>query len=286
MTGIQYRVTLESERLRRVASRNGSDPSRLGIGLIAIGLLAIGGAVRASEPPGFKDDFDGKALASRWQWHVPERGPTLAFGGGRVRITVPGRRGGYNQWNGVFQAPVLSAPALPGDWELQARVRLVKFGPGSSFHVALVALISDRHVVSWGPFLSPLHEPGATVPKLVAETTGRGGLVESHDSAGDVQLKLEKRGDTYRCFRRERDRGKWRHCGDFTNPFPIRRVGILAKTFGDGPEVVAEVDWIAHHPISYEAPDPTEVKVSLHPKRAKTRLDPKRFGHFIEHLGR
>jgi len=236
----------------------------------------------------FQDDFDGPTLNARWQWMTPADGPTysLTDSPGFLRVTVPQRPDGYNHWvipDGRSEAPMLLAEIPECDFTLEARVTLVDYGEESNFHVGPIAAVTPGNVLCWGPFYGPAiyDQPE---PQVWAEHTGFGRLVVDDDVARDVWLRLERAQGCYAFSVRHSEEGPWRTVGTRVSLFPPKYVGLLGKTFGAGPAVVFDVDFVR---FTARAPDqsPFRARIDIDASDPGPTIDPMIYGHFIEHIG-
>jgi len=252
--------------------------------LLLCAALALQPAVMTMAQQAFRDDFQQPQLDERWQWIVPSEGPQMSLTKKALQVTVPQREKGYNHWTkGETNAPLLLTAAPPGNFALEAHLRLTQFGPDSNFHFAVCAAASKSYLVALGPFMSPsLYQ--MTEPQVWAEPTGRGKALTSDMAGRDVSLRLERRGDTYTCLARQAAAGPWQELGTLVDPFAPVEVGLLFKTFGDGAAVTAEVEYVAVEPLAEVAEPPARIKVSV--EDPQHEVNPHIYGHFIEHLGR
>lgn len=210
-------------------------------------LVCLSVAPRAPAPREWEDSFDGKALDPRWTWRAPVQGPaySLAERPGWLRIRIPQRQEGYNQWNepAADDAPQLRAPAPTGDWTLEARVQLQQFAPDSHFMAGVMVGFSDSRLLCWGPLQGPGLPGGPKEPEAWLEPTGQSGYAKAPGPAGDLLLRLAKAGTTYRASLR-RPGGEWQDAGTYTCADPPQFVGIIGKTFSPGPGITFDVDSI------------------------------------------
>ncbi len=250
-------------------------------------LLATAGMALAQ---GWEDDFDQETLDARWTWRVPTEGPTFSLEArpGWLRIRLPQRENGFNHWNqpaAIDDAPQLRTPAPEGDWELEARIQLQEFDPGSNFHVGLLAGTSDTQLLAWGPFYGPGLPGGQEAPEVWMEVTGTSGLARVRGDARDVIVRLTKVGRTYTAALR-RGQGEWVEGGTYRLLQPPRFIGLIAKTFFDGPGITVDIDYVRLIAREARPIPPAAATVRVDAGAAPTPLSPLRFGHFIEHTGR
>ncbi|HOS95767.1 MAG TPA: hypothetical protein PLQ54_20840, partial [Armatimonadota bacterium] len=77
----------------------------------------------------------------------------------------------------------------------------------------------------------------------------------------------------------------WRDAGRALAFFRPRYVGLMFKTFGNGPSVVTDVDSLSWTTKPVDAA-PISARVAVDSAQPGTPLDRNLFGHFTEHLGR
>jgi len=251
----------------------------------ALLLLAAQGVAWAQ----FRDDFDGPALDPRWEWRVPVPGPSLSLDAnpGWLRLTVPQREEGYNHWTGEhgMDAPLLLARVPEGDWVAETHLRLAEWAPDSNFHFALCVEFSPGCLLSWGPFYLPLLYQQQQ-PEVWCEPTGFGGYHVVPGEAAEVFLRIEKAGDSYRMLVQREAEGDWTEECTFRGLFAPRAISILGKTAGAGPQTAVDVDYIELAARPAAPAEELRATVRVDPNAEGWPLDRRRFGHFIEHLGR
>ena len=255
---------------------------RLTVLFAAFGVIGLALSAGAAEDllAGFSP---GKA-GSRLKWVTPAPGPTCAVKDGAVLITVPQAEKGFNHWvDGVADAPVLKADAPAGDWDLSAQVELQDFGKESNFHVGLVAGFADAFVLAFGPFQGPSVWNQGEWPQVWIEATGMGGLVKTETDGRSVHLQIRKRGNEYACYYRKSEGDEWKRSGEYMGAFPPKFVGIMGKTFTDGPKVEFMVRGLA---IETAESEPPKAEIAIDASRTVGKIDRNIYGHFIEHLGR
>ncbi len=245
-------------------------------------ILLLCPVVSAMAQDGFRDDFEGTELAERWEWVQPAEGPTMKVADGRLTVTVPQRETGFNHWVGETDAPLLLTEAPPGNFAVEAHIRLADFGPDSGLHVAVCAASSPRYLVALGPFLSKALY-NMDQPAVFCEPTGRGRALGSEVSGREFLVRLERRNDEYTCLARTDANAGWQNLGRVIDPFPPGQVGLVFKTFGEGAGVAAAVEYVAVEPLPEAAIEPAVIRVSAEPGH---EIHPYIYGHFIEHLGR
>lgn len=242
-------------------------------------------SLRAAE--GFEDSFEAPQLHPRWQWLVPVAGPLATPQDGKLRLFLPQREGGFNHWTGPQgrAAPLLLTPVPAGDWRFEGQVALVDYGPDSNFHIALIAAFSPRYLWAWGPFYGPLLYPMQS-PEVWLEPTGQGRFLAVPGEASEVSLRIEKVGSTLRFALKRPGQSEWSEAGDYTALFEPQFVGVLGKTFGNGPAVTAEVDNVRLEPLEETPPQRQPITVQVDAQKPIGPVSRHQYGHFIEHLNR
>lgn len=243
------------------------------------------GAMLMAQGNAWREDFDGKELSREWRWLAPTEGPafSLTERPGFLRVWVPQRQGGYDLWPGRNDAPRLLRAVPPGDWQVEAHIELAEFAPQSNFHIALAAWPSEKFFVGWGFFQG--HEIwNMKAPEVWLEYPGRGRILTAPLEGRAARLALRKEGSTYFCLLRRGE--EWVEAGRLSLPFPPRFVGLLFKTYGAGPGVVVDVDFVAWTPLPTPPRPGPRVSVILRADQPQHTLHPYLYGHFIEHLGR
>ncbi|HQK96090.1 MAG TPA: hypothetical protein PLD23_21520, partial [Armatimonadota bacterium] len=237
----------------------------------------------------FADDFDAPQLDARWEWYAPAQGPTysLTDNPGSLRVIVPSRPGGFSHWDEPVErqtAPLLLTAVPEADFTLEGRLRIVEHGAESNFHIGLMAAPSKRNVACWGPFFGPLIYP-MEAPEVWAECTGFARLAHDVGPVSDLWLRLECAGGYFRFAVKRSADEPWRDAGRALAFFRPRYVGLMFKTFGNGPSVVTDVDSLSWTTKPVDAA-PISARVAVDSAQPGTPLDRNLFGHFTEHLGR
>ncbi|MDH7569925.1 MAG: hypothetical protein QHJ73_10105 [Armatimonadota bacterium] len=216
-------------------------------------------AYTAAGAEGFNDDFEGAELDARWTWRVPIAGPTFSLRErpGWLRLHVPQRDAAYNHWNAppADDAPQLRTPAPAGNWRIEARLQLRTWDPANHFHVGLLVGVNDAQILTWGPLLGPGIPGGPATPELRLEPTGSSGYFRMEGDARDVVIRLTRLGNTFRPGAR-RAGGRWEEGREFTFPEPPAFVGLIAKTFSNGPGITVDVDYVRLEMLEGNAPMP------------------------------
>jgi alpha-N-arabinofuranosidase len=238
----------------------------------------------------FDDGFDGATLNPRWEWFVPKAGPTYSLkdAPGSLRITLPQSKDGFNHWNagGADKAPLLLTAAPQGDFTVETHLRVVSHGPDSNFHLGLIVGFSRRFVLAWGPFYAPSLGNPKDKPEIWCEPTGQPRYLVDRGDARDVFLRITKTGRSYAMSLRRSEQAPWVSLGSWESIWPARYLGFMGKTFGDGPAVIADLDYLkVESKPTVQSPAPTAT-VQVDCSKPTWPLDPMRYGHFIEHLGR
>lgn len=225
------------------------------------------------------------ANAQEFRWRAPVEGPTYMLDNGVARIHVPQRDNGYNHWIGPrADAPMLTAPAPAGDWDLTCKIDLDETGKDSDFHVGLVAGFSDGFVCTFGPFQNPSVHPEFGPPLLWLETTGIPVIAKAKVDCGSICLKLAKRGDAYEAYYRKSPGDEWTRVGEYMGVFEPKFVGIIAKTFTNGAGISISVHDLNVLPIT-EGVAP-EASITIDPSKIAGHIDRNIYGQFLEHMHR
>lgn len=204
-------------------------------------------AFAATGASAWEDNFNQATLDARWTWRTPVRGPTFSLQErpGWLRIHIPQRDVGFNHWNEprADEAPQLRAQAPEGDWELEARVQLQTFAPENHFHVGVMVGLNDAQILTWGLLQGPGIPGGPKEPEVWLEPTGTSGYFRLPGPADDVTLRLTKSENTFTPSVR-RGTGPWVLGNPFTFPAPPRFLGLIGKTFSNGPGIAFDVDYV------------------------------------------
>jgi alpha-N-arabinofuranosidase len=236
------------------------------------------------------EQFSQVALSPQWEWRVPVAGPTYSLidRPGWLRLRVPQRKGGYNHWVGNDFAPTLLTPLPEGDWEVETHVELTEAPPGSNFHLGLTIAWSHERLLTLGPFLGPFSQPPMTEPEVWLEPTGQGSYAKGGAAAKDVWLLFRKRGWRYEALLKRPGDNDWRLVGRYSTMDRPQWAGILGKTFLDGPGVTLDVDCVRIFslPPQAESQQSLASTIRVHPDGTLARLDPRRYGQFVELMRR
>lgn len=234
---------------------------------------------------GWHEGFDRAQISEGWRWIAPIPGPTysLTERPGFLRVRIPQREGGYDIWLGRESAPRLLREVSEGDWEVESRIELVESSPESNFHIALAAFPSEKFYIGWGLFQG-YELWNMEKPEIWLEYPGRGRILTAPLEGRATTLALRKRGKRYFCLMKKGE--EWVEVGNIYFPFPSRFVGLLFKTYGKGPGVVVDVDYISYRPLPTQPPEELVVSATVHADKPLHQLHPYIYGHFIEHLGR
>lgn len=238
---------------------------------------------------GWDENFDGQTLDPRWTWRVPVEGPTFSLQErpGWLRVRIPQRQGGFNHWNQpvvVDEAPQLRTPAPAGDWELEARVQLQEFAPGSNFHAGIMIGVSDTQILTWGPFFGPGLPGGQQAVETWLEPTGTTGYARVRGESRDVTLRLTKTGFTISAALR-RGEGDWIEGGTYTLLEPPRFIGLIGKTFFDGPGITFDVDYVRLIPREARPEPPLEATLRIDATAITVPPTPIRTGLSLQPVG-
>lgn len=230
--------------------------------MVLLLLVAAGGA----QAQGWVDSFDSRSLDRRWEWRVPVPGPTYSLEErpGWLRVRIPEREGGYNHWNDpelVDDAPQLRTPAPPGDWELEARLQIHQLDAANHFQAGILAGVGDSLLLTLGPMQAPRLEDGPTAPEAWLEPTGLSGFCRVPGKARDLWLRLTRTGSLMRA-RISRDGQEWSEAGAYLLP-PPRFIGLIGKTFGDGPAITFDVDYLRLTPLPGPEPPGRRICVGI-----------------------
>ncbi len=88
-------------------------------------------------------------------------------------MEIPARRGGYNHWAGVADAPVLRTPSPSGNWAIEATLQLLDAPPEAEFHIGA----NGRLQRASADYLWTVSEPtvrGQAIARTLAGAHGRG----------------------------------------------------------------------------------------------------------------
>lgn len=231
------------------------------------------------------DDFDATTLDPAWRFLAPVDGPTasLTEQPGRFRVRLPQRNEGYDLWVGRDAAPRLLREAPAGDWDLEASLELVELPPASNVHFGLSIFPSEKFGFTWGIFQG--HDIwNMSRPEVWLEYPSRGRVLTAPLEGNRAVLGLRKRGEVYTCLTQVD--GRWVEAGQATLPFAPRYVGILFKTYGNGPGVVLDVDRVALAAVEPAVEAMPEARVTVHADRPAWPIHPYIYGQFIEHMHR
>ncbi|BCW95272.1 MAG: alpha-L-arabinofuranosidase C-terminal domain-containing protein [Fimbriimonadales bacterium] len=233
----------------------------------------------------FVDNFEGRSLQTRWEWRAPVAGPTYALADGSLTVEVPARRGGYNHWAGVADAPMLRTPCPVGDWAMEATLQLLNTPPDAEFHAGLAVGFSENRLILWGPFQSRRFA-GKPTPELWLERTGEARLATAPLNAPRVELRVAKQGGRYTFFTRARDADGWQAVSTLYSLIPPRFVGIVGKTFAEGESqpIRFAVERFALQTLP-ASPAGQEAVIRIDARAPEATVSPLLFGHFIEHMG-
>ncbi|MDH7600729.1 MAG: alpha-L-arabinofuranosidase C-terminal domain-containing protein [Armatimonadota bacterium] len=248
---------------------------RLSLLLCVCGVASLAAAARASEQL-----LDMQKL----QWLTPVEGPTCELSERSALVRVPQAPDGYNHWvDGVAHAPTLQIEAPDGDWDLSAKIDLIDFTPNSNFHVGLVVGFADAYVIIFGPFQGPAVWKEGKWPELWLEGTGMPAMSRLKIDARALELQIRKRQNEYACYYRKGEGAKWERCGEYLGVFPPRFIGVIGKTFSNGPGIAFSARDLRVEPASSEH---STARIWVDAKSSGGRIDRNIYGHFIEHLGR
>ncbi len=233
----------------------------------------------------FVESFEGRSLQPRWEWHAPVSGPTYTVANGSLIVEVPARRGGYNHWAGVADAPVLRTPSPSGNWAIEATLQLLDAPPEAEFHVGLTVGFSERRLIIWGPFQSRRFA-GRPSPELWLERTGEARLATAPMNTPRVNLRIVKQGGRYTFFTRPHENSEWQAVSTLYSLIPGRFVGIVGKTFAEGESrpIRFAVERFALQRLPAETAGQEPV-IAINAREAEATVSPLLFGHFIEHMG-
>lgn len=233
------------------------------------------------------ETFDAAELSRDWEWLVPVEGPTISLTErpGWLRMRMPQRPTGFNHWLGVYEAPLLTIPVPNGDWDAEAHLQLTEHGPDSTFHVGMAVVFAPERLLTLGPFRAP--QFGAPEPQVWLEPTGRGGFRKAGSPADNLWLQFRKRGWQYEALVKRSADAQWQPVGDYSTVEPPQAIGFLGKTFGEGQAVVIDVDYVRITSVpSHPIPQAGSAAVRVKADRELFRLDPRRYGQFVELMHR
>lgn len=226
-------------------------------------------------------------LLSSGKWNAPVAGPTYELTDRVARISVPQREKGYNHWVGpVNDAPMLTAPAPPGDWDLTGRIDLDEFGKTSDFHVGLMAGFSDGFVCTFGPFQNPGRHPEFQSPLLWLETTGIPVVAKAEVECASIYLRLSKRGNAYTGSYRKSPSDEWIKVGEYLGVFEPKFVGVIAKTFSGEPGIKFSVRDLNVETVPETATPHEAASITIDTSKIAGHIDRNIYGQFVEHMQR
>lgn len=237
----------------------------------------------------FVDEFDSDALHSRWRWHAPSGGEfSLKETIGWLRISLPQRKGGFNHWHGVFDAPMLLTDAPTDRFAIETKIRLVKHA-GANFHTGLVVAHSTKYLTMLGPYCSPSLWKMRR-PEIWLERTGEGGLAKAPMKSDEAILRIEVRGYELTALCKNGEKDGWRKVAEMQLWFKPRMVGLMAKTWGDESELIVEFDHFKLEQLEQteatQISQIMDIRVKVNAKKRLNEINRMIYGHFIEHLGR
>ncbi len=212
----------------------------------------------------FDEDPEGGGI---WTLRTPKiaaDGPkvTIEENLGYARFIVPSGAaagGNFDNWTGADFAPSLERKDMGTlDWVISTRLEWngPDGSPGTTHHVGLMVAFGEgppidafNDVVYWGQYASPT--------SLRVERTGQALTPILPYPGAPVSLQMQKAGNTLIFSHRQDDADPWITDGtaDIVLPFPPNaaasppagtppsRVGLLIKTWGGGPEVIADFDY-------------------------------------------
>ncbi|MBD3176406.1 MAG: hypothetical protein GF320_14600 [Armatimonadia bacterium] len=244
--------------------------------------LFLASVLLAQPADGWHEDFSDATLDPLWRWSVPHPGPELALEGGQATVTVPQRDGGYLLWPRTQGAPILAREAPSDDWRAECVLRVTSYGPDSNFHVALSGLPNLTTFVGWGPFHCPPLQDSPDGPELWLEYMGAGGLAKAEMPDGPVDLALEKRGYTYTAYHRAGD--DWIEAGRAIFPFEAPSVGLVFRTWGDGPGITVRVESFSCAPLPEASTEVPAARIRIDAADLGAEVNPWIHGHFLEPL--
>lgn len=214
------------------------------------------------------DEFDEDSVASGdWTFRTPAApavGPTVSFedNPGFLRFHVPSSADAgqsFDNWVGADAAPTLERYDMGElDWTISTRFSYPEeFGiPVAEHHVGLMFAYGQgtaedgfNDVTYWGEYLN-----GTT---LRTERTGAAITPLLPYDGAPVSLQIQKTGETVTFSHRQEDTDPWTTDGQYTiqQPYPanaagspgkgtpVTRVGLVIKTWGGAPDVVADFDY-------------------------------------------
>lgn len=231
----------------------------------------------------FVDEFDSTALHKRWRWHAPVGGEySLSANKGWFRVSLPRRKGGFNHWHGVFDAPMLLTN-VGGNFTVETKMKLVRYAD-ANFHTGLVVAHSTRYLTIFGPYCSPSLWKMKR-PEVWLERTGEGRLATAPMKSDEVSLRIEVSG--YELTALCGDGKEWRKVATMRLWFKPTMVGLIAKTWGDESELVVDFDYFKFEPAPVSASvEAMDISVNVDASKRLNEINPMIYGHFIEHLGR
>jgi len=256
--------------------------------MVEAGLILLAGVAMGAEG-GWRDGFDGPQLHARWRKVVPLLGPRIRLDqdAGRLCVALPERKDGFDLWLGRQQAPLLLTAAPKGDFVYEGHVRVTTWSREGNVHMGLVVGFGEGSVLSWGPFYSKIFGGGQKTLELWAEATGLGCVARARGDWRSAHLRIEKNGRRYTLSMKHEAGEQWQTGGTFDAAFPPKYVGILGKTYGPGDNAAAaEFDDVSVTPKPAAPVTPLTAAARIGADKPNVVLNPLRYGHFVEHLGK
>ena len=203
------------------------------------------------------DDFDEDPRdTGAFEFYEPQKGITYSIADEegvtwwRMEVPQVGELGlNFDTWSGVDRAPQLRVPIDPAeDFVVETRVRIPPDGlPPLAANPYLAGLtigfdlVSD--IITWsigGERLTP-------VSNVFAERSGINNLCDCYVAgvmqSEPVELRIEKRCDTYRFYYRGSADLEWSYCGSYRTADPPQYAGLTMKTWGGGTAWTVDFDY-------------------------------------------
>ncbi len=215
--------------------------------------------VNVASPSSLRDDDfdDDPAGSDTWELYEPQPGISYSQmedddGNTWWRMEVP-RAGGFGQnfdtWSGVDRAPQLRMPVDPAsDFLIETRLRIhpSPAPPATDpFLAGLLLHFGGSDIIHWN--IGQQRTINGMQANLFLERSGINnighGWVDAILQGAPVQLRIEKRCDTYRFYYKGDEDPAWTFAREFTTPDALQSIGLVMKTWGGGASFTVDFDY-------------------------------------------